>query len=281
MYLSHFGLEQLPFHLTPDTELFLGLAPHFEAIQTLSAAIEMGEGVSKLTGEVGTGKTMVCRMLLTHLGDDVALIYLPNPMLTGEELRQAVAAELQLDVHSAVRIVEQIQTRLIELHQQGKRIVALVDEAQALSDEALETLRLFGNLETEQTKLLQIVLIGQPELDTRLAQHHLRQFRQRITFNACLRPLNSAETEVYIESRLNKAKASYPLFEPALKKAVWRASQGIPRLINQICHKALLLAWYEQSSLVRQSHLFSAIHDTYDSCKPRFKTPVLWGWSKP
>ncbi|MFG0604215.1 ExeA family protein [Vibrio mimicus] len=281
MYLSHFGLEQLPFHLTPDTELFLGLAPHFEAIQTLSAAIEMGEGVSKLTGEVGTGKTMVCRMLLTHLGDDVALVYLPNPMLSGEELRQAVAAELQLEVHSAVRIVEQIQTRLIELHQQGKRIVALVDEAQALSDEALETLRLFGNLETEQTKLLQIVLIGQPELDTRLAQHHLRQLRQRITFNAHLRPLNPEETDVYIESRLNKAKAPYSLFNPALKKAVWRASQGIPRLINQICHKALLLACYEQSPLVSQSHLFAAIHDTYDSCKPRFKTPVLWGWSKP
>lgn len=124
---------------------------------------------------------MVCRMLLTHLGDEVALIYLPNPMLSGEELRQAVAAELQLDVASPVRVVEQIQTRLIELHQQGKRVVALVDEAQALSDEALETLRLFGNLETEQTKLLQIVLIGQPELDVRLAQHHLRQFRQRIT----------------------------------------------------------------------------------------------------
>ncbi|ENM5854594.1 ExeA family protein [Vibrio mimicus] len=281
MYLSHFGLEQFPFHLTPDTELFLGLAPHFEAIQTLSAAIDMGEGVSKLTGEVGTGKTMVCRMLLTHLGEDVALIYLPNPMLTGEELRQAVAAELQIEVHSAVRIVEQIQTRLIELHQQGKRIVALVDEAQALSDEALETLRLFGNLETEQTKLLQIVLIGQPELDTRLEQHHLRQFRQRITFNARLRPLTQAETEVYIESRLNKAKAPYPLFNSTLKKAVWRASQGIPRLINQICHKALLLAWHEQSPLVNQHHLFAAIHDTYDSCKPRFKTPILWGWSKP
>ncbi|WP_159280051.1 ExeA family protein, partial [Klebsiella pneumoniae] len=119
------------------------------------------------------------------------------PMLSGEELRQAVAAELQLDVASPVRVVEQIQTRLIELHQQGKRVVALVDEAQALSDEALETLRLFGNLETEQTKLLQIVLIGQPELDVRLAQHHLRQFRQRITFNANLRPLTQAETEVY------------------------------------------------------------------------------------
>lgn len=279
MYLSHFGLEQLPFHLTPDTELFLGLAPHFEALQTLNAAIEMGEGVTKLTGEVGTGKTMVCRMLLTHLGDEVALIYLPNPMLSGEELRQAVAAELQLEVSSAVRVVEQIQSKLIELHQQGKRVVALVDEAQALSDQALETLRLFGNLETEHTKLLQIILIGQPELDTRLAQHHLRQFRQRITFNVHLRALNQAETAVYIESRLKKASAIYPLFSSAQKKAVWRASQGIPRLINQICHKALLLAWHDQKSVVNQHHLYAAIHDTYDSCKPRFKTPILWGWS--
>lgn len=130
-----------------------------------------------------------------------------------------------MDVASPVRVVEQIQTRLIELHQQGKRVVALVDEAQALSDEALETLRLFGNLETEQTKLLQIVLIGQPELDVRLAQHHLRQFRQRITFNANLRPLTQAETEVYIESRLQKAQARIRCsMRP--EKAVWRASQG-------------------------------------------------------
>ncbi|MGL6027543.1 MAG: ExeA family protein, partial [Vibrio sp.] len=122
MYLKHFNLDRFPFHLTPDTQLFLGLAPHFEAIQALSAAILMGEGVTKLTGEVGTGKTMVCRMLLTHLGADVALIYLPNPMLDGMALQQAVAAELQLELSSHSQIVEQIQTRLIELHQQGKRI---------------------------------------------------------------------------------------------------------------------------------------------------------------
>ncbi|MDE1515811.1 MAG: ExeA family protein [Vibrio sp.] len=281
MYLKHFNLERFPFHLTPDTQLFLGLAPHFEAIQVLSAAITMGEGVTKLTGEVGTGKTMVCRMLLTHLGADVALIYLPNPMLDAIALQQAVAAELQLELSPNAQMVEQIQTRLIELHQQGKRIVALVDEAQALSDEALETLRLFGNLETEQAKLLQIILIGQPELDTRLAQHHLRQFRQRITFNVQLRPLTQAETIIYIESRLTKAQAPCSLFSVALKKAVWHASQGIPRLINQICHKALLLAWYELSPRVKRHHLLAAIDDTYDSCKPRFKTPVLWGWSQP
>ncbi|QIL85230.1 AAA family ATPase [Vibrio sp. HDW18] len=280
MYLDHFKLDRFPFHLSPDTQLFLGLAPHFEAIATLCAAINMGEGVTKLIGEVGTGKTMVCRMLLTHLGDEVALIYLPNPMLEGVALQQAIAAELQLEVSEPARIIEQIQTRLIELHQQGKRIVALIDEAQALSDEALETLRLMGNLETEQNKLLQIVLIGQPELDVRLAQQHLRQFRQRITFNAELRPLTEAETEVYIDSRLRKAQAPSGLFSAGQKKALWRASQGIPRLINQICHKALLIAWYELSPQVNQHHLFAAIHDTYDSCKPRFKTPVLWGWSQ-
>lgn len=279
MYLEHFGFAQQPFNLTPDTGLFLGLDPHYEAIQTVSAALQMGEGVIKVTGEVGTGKTMVCRMLLTHLKDYVQLIYLPNPALNGDDLRMAIATELNLAQRSPVGLVEAIQARLIESHRGGKRVVALLDEAQALSDEALEVLRLFGNLETEHTKLLQLVLIGQPELDQRLEQYHLRQFRQRITFNAKLRALDMAETVAYIDNRLAKSGHQGQLFNLQQKKAIWKACHGTPRLINQVCHKALLLAFYEQTMQVKNQHLYSAIHDTYDTCKPKHKTPVIWGWS--
>ncbi|CAH6868861.1 AAA family ATPase [Vibrio alginolyticus] len=279
MYQAHFGFEQLPFTLTPNTDLFYGLAPHFEAIQTVISALEMGEGVIKVTGEVGTGKTMVCRMLVNHLKNCTALIYLPNPVLSGADLRHAVAKELDLTVENEASLVDNIQHKLIELHNSGLRVVAIIDEAQALSDEALETLRLFGNLETEDKKLLQIVLLGQPELDTRLEAYHLRQFRQRITFSSTLRALTLDETVAYIDNRIAKSGGSPELFSLNQKKAICRSSQGIPRLINQLCHKALLLSFSESKKNIDNQHLFSAMHETYDVCKPKFKTPILWGWN--
>ncbi|MEZ8289017.1 ExeA family protein [Vibrio sp. 10N.237.312.B06] len=279
MYQAHFDFEQLPFTLTPNTDFFYGLAPHFEAIQTVISALEMGEGVVKVTGEVGTGKTMVCRMLVNHLNDCTALIYLPNPVLSGADLRQAVAKELGLTIDNPAALVDNIQHKLIELHNSGLRVVAILDEAQALSDEALETLRLFGNLETEDKKLLQIVLLGQPELDARLEAYHLRQFRQRITFSSTLRPLTLDETVAYIDNRITKSGGKYAPFSLSHKKAIWRSSLGIPRLINQLCHKALLLAFSEDKQNIENQHLFAAMHETYDVCKPKFKTPMLWGWN--
>ncbi len=280
MYLERFGFSQLPFHLTPNTELFLGLEPHYEAIQVVNSALSMGEGLIKVTGEVGTGKTMVCRMLVNHFEPHIQLVYLPNPALSGDELRQAVASELAVECLDKTKLVEQIQMRLVALAKQGKQVVVLVDEAQALSDEALEVLRLFGNLETEQNKLLQIVLFGQPELDIRLEQYHLRQFRQRITFSAKLRALSLDETVAYIDSRLAKAGAKMVVFSVPQQKAIWRASYGVPRLINQICHKSLVLASSQSLNTVTNGDLYHAIHDTFDACKPKFKSPVLWGWSK-
>ncbi|PMJ91345.1 AAA family ATPase [Vibrio sp. 10N.261.55.A7] len=279
MYLEHFGFSQYPFHLTPNTGLFLGLEPHYEAIQMVTAALQMGEGVIKVTGEVGSGKTMVCRMLINHLQDNVQLVYLPNPVLNGDELRLSVANELGLEVKSSISIVDEIQEKLVELSKSGKQTIVIVDEAQALSDEALEVLRLFGNLETEQSKLLNIVLIGQPELDERLSQHHLRQFRQRITFNARLRALSLDESVAYINTRLARSGGSDSIFSLALKKSIWKASSGNPRLINQICHKALILAFGTTAASVSRHQLYSAIYDTVDSCKPKFKAPFLWGWS--
>ena len=278
MYQGFYGFEQPPFALTPDTELFHGLPPHYEAIQTVISAVGMGEGVIKVTGEVGTGKTMVCRMLINQFPDAVQLVYLPNPVLSGNELKQAIARELEIPEPEQGTIVDTIQAELLAIHARGRQVVALIDEAQALSDEALETLRLFGNLETEEKKLLQLVLLGQPELDTRLAQHHMRQFRQRITFSAGLRPLSVAEVVAYITHRIEMSGGKAELFTLAQKKAIWKASRGIPRLINQICHKALLVAFSVRSETVQNKHLFAAFHDTYDARKPLFYTPVLWGW---
>lgn len=278
MYLQHFGFHTQPFSQTPNTELFLGLGPHFEAIQTVMAALDMGEGIVKVTGEVGTGKTMVCRMLIDQLSDKVNLVYLPNPVLSGHELQVAIAREMGLKVYDSVSLVPLIQESLIGMQQRGVKTVLLVDEAQALPLEAMEALRLFGNLETEQEKLLQMVLFGQPELDERIAQHELRQFRQRITFSCQLRALTLEEGVAFIDSRLSKAGSEREYLTLEQKKALWRGAGGSPRLINQLCHKAFLLAYMQKQHKVTNHHLFTAIHDTYDACKPLFKKPVLWGW---
>lgn len=204
----------------------MGLEPHYEAIQTVQSAIEMGEGLIKVTGEVGTGKTMVCRILVNQLEQDVQLVYLPNPALNGDELRRAIATELAVDSVDSTNLVEEIQAKLIELARGGLPVVLFVDEAQALSDEALEVLRLFGNLETEYNKLIQIVLFGQPELDERLEQHHLRQFRQRITFSARLRTLTIAEVVAYIDNRLEKSGGEDGIFTVSQKKRFGKPATG-------------------------------------------------------
>ncbi|AYV21850.1 ExeA family protein [Vibrio mediterranei] len=278
MYLDYFGFEQYPFALTPNTALFFGLSPHYEAIQTVTAGVALGEGVLKVTGEVGTGKTLVCRMLIKQLEADYSLVYLPNPVLSGAELRIAIAKELGIEQCQQHTLLEDIQKKLIEAKQSKRPVVALIDEAQALSDEALETLRLLGNLETEDSKLMHLVLFGQPELDTRLEQHHLRQFRQRITFSATLRPMAKAECFAYVQQRTMSAGREEHLFSHHQLAAIWRASKGVPRLVHQICHKTLLLAFGDNSQQVLNRHLYLAIKDTFDATKPIFKYPVLWGW---
>ncbi|MGF1905465.1 ExeA family protein [Aliivibrio salmonicida] len=281
MYESHFGLKQLPFTLTPNTSLFHGLLPHYEAIQTVLSAISMGEGVIKVTGEIGTGKTLVCRMLMNQLPSNVELLYLPNPVMNGHELRQALAKELRIEQHGDdIALTDRIHEKIIELQALGKTAVVFLDEAQALSDEALETLRLFGNLETDYKKLLQIVLFGQPELDERLQQYHLRQLRQRITFSATLRPLTMSETVAYIRFRMTESGCEVNPFSLTQMKAIWRATTGVPRLINQVCHKSLLISFSDQLNIVSSRSVFSAIKDTTDTMKPTYYFPKFWGWRK-
>jgi MSHA biogenesis protein MshM len=279
MYLTHFGLQEAPFSLTPNTGFYYGLPPHEEALQVLNWALAQGEGFIKVTGEVGTGKTLLCRKLLSELGSEacpVRLAWLPNPHLTPAELRIALALELGLAVRdqSALDLTDRIHRYLISLHQQGSRVVVLIDEAQALPDETLEAIRLFGNLETESSKLLQIVLFGQPELDARLAKPHLRQLRQRIGFSYCLRPLRFDETRAYLEHRLQvSGYRGAPLFASSAMRRLWRASRGIPRLINVLAQKCLMLAYGQGARQIDSRLVRLAIRDTEDASRL-----ASWRW---
>ncbi|WDF95041.1 MSHA fimbrial biogenesis protein MshM [Aeromonas dhakensis] len=271
MYLNHFGLQEAPFGLTPNTGFYYGLPPHEEALQVLNWALAQGEGFIKVTGEVGTGKTLLCRKLLSELGSEerpVRLAWLPNPHLSPAELRIALALELGLPVRdqSELDLTDRIHRHLISLHQQGSRVVVLIDEAQALPDETLEAIRLFGNLETESSKLLQIVLFGQPELDSRLAKPHLRQLRQRIGFSYSLRPLRFDETRAYLEHRLHiSGYRGAPLFGGSALRQLWRASRGIPRLINILAQKCLMLAYGQGARQIDSRLVRLAVRDTDDA----------------
>ncbi|MFB2638745.1 ExeA family protein [Shewanella bicestrii] len=278
MYLKHFGLSQTPFSLTPNTGFFFGLSPHVEALQVLQTALQTGEGFIKVTGEVGTGKTLICRKLINELPQGFHCAYLPNPYLTPAELRWAVANELGLKYTSEIdqqQLTGLIQQQLLALSAHGHAIVLVLDEAQALPDESLEALRLFTNLETESRKLLQVVLFAQPELDERLKRQAFRQLRQRITFSYSLRPLTWDETDAYIRYRLAVAGyAGQALFGPKLTRKIAEASRGIPRLINILAHKALMLSFGEGATQVRMAHIKGAIQDTEDASRGSQRWPA-------
>ncbi|MEO2267808.1 AAA family ATPase [Pseudoalteromonas sp. YIC-656] len=278
MYLSFFNLQEMPFSLTPNTEFYCALQPHNEALKVLLSALSMSEGFIKVTGEVGTGKTLICRKLINHLEDDYVVVYIPNSYLTPDELRWAVAAELGLtddDKLNQQALSQAIEKRLLSLSQQGKKVVMIVDEAQCLSWDALEALRLFTNLETESKKLLQVVLFGQPELDLHLSNPRVRQLRQRIGFSYQLRPMTAAEVEYYIDHRLRRAGVDNKLFSTALCKRIAAASRGIPRLVNTLCHKTLLQAYGDGHTQLKTDYIKAAISDTED-CQRQNRWQRWW-----
>jgi general secretion pathway protein A len=255
MYLTHFGFTEWPFSNTPDPR-FVYLSPrHEEALAHLLYGVRERGGFVQLTGEVGTGKTTTCRYLLSQLpeGVDVALVL--NPMLTPEELLATVCDELGAAYPSEARtrkaFVDALYRHLLAAHGRGRRTVLIVDEAQNLSPDALEQLRLLTNLETATDKLLQIILIGQPELTALLASTQLRQVAQRITARYHLLPFAERDTRAYLARRLQIAGQSLAVFEPAAVLAVHRASRGVPRLVNVICDRALLGAYAEGARTVR------------------------------
>ncbi|EGM76643.1 type II secretory pathway, component ExeA (Putative ATPase) [Rheinheimera sp. A13L] len=267
LYLRHFGLQQTPFSLTPNTAFYVDLPQHHEALEVLTTALNVGEGFIKVTGEVGTGKTMLCRKLMNEAPDDWVIAYIPDPYLSPVELRWAFATELglkQSDTIDNQQLVQLLQHCLVALAAEGKRVVLIIDEAQALPDDTLEALRLLTNLETEQRKLLQVVLFGQPELDKRLASYKFRQLRQRVSFSYFLRGMSYYEVQAYISARVDIAGVRQPLFSPGALKAIWKYSRGIPRLVNVLSHKGLMLAFGENKLQVDTRHLRYAAKDTED-----------------
>lgn len=266
MYLEHFKLNEMPFSLTPNTNFYCDLPTHQEALNVLLLGLQQGEGFIKIIGEVGTGKTLLCRLLLNTLDEKFVTAYIPNPDQSGYGLRLSLAYELGLTIDKDVPhhlLLGLITQRLLELHQSGKQTVLIIDEAQALPDDCLEAVRLLTNLETEEKKLLQVVLFGQPELDVKLNQHSLRQLRQRITFSYYLKSLDKSQMELYLCHRLARAGYTYGLiFSPGAKKQLFKASGGLPRLLNILCHKALLVSYGRGLTRVDTKSMKRAIADT-------------------
>jgi MSHA biogenesis protein MshM len=251
MYLEFFGLQRLPFSLTPDTGSFCNLPHHAEVFNTLLFSIQNQEPFIKVVGEVGTGKTLLCRMLLNSLDDQYYTAYLPNPDLSPDGLCKALAVELGVDIQNDCDqhvLRTQLNSKLLELNEKEKHVVFIVDEAQALSEESLETLRLLTNFETESKKLMQVVLFGQPELDFKINQPRLRQLLQRITFSCKLGSIDREFMRRYICHRL--ISVGHPhgdIFTDKALHELYRNSKGIPRLINILCHKSMLIAFSRKS----------------------------------
>ena len=266
MYLAHFGLVERPFGITPDTEYAYSAASHQEALNTLLIALQSGEGFIKITGEVGTGKTMLCRRFLATLGPGYFSAYLPNPALAPLALLLAVADELGLKLDASeqqFQLVKQVNQRLLDLADSGKTVVFCVDEAQTAPLESLEALRLLSNLETEKRKLLHLVLFGQPELDVKLADPSVRQLLQRIAFHHRMQGLRRDELGHYLTHRLRVAGyRGSPIFSrPALSR-LYQYSRGIPRLVNILAHKSMLAAFGEGKVSVGRVHVIEAARDT-------------------
>jgi MSHA biogenesis protein MshM len=266
MYAAHFGLREAPFGITPDTSFFFGSPRSQEALNTLLVAARNGEGFIKITGEVGTGKTLLCRKFMATLGEGFVTAYIPNPFLEPRTLMLALADELEIPYDKDIdqhHLLKAITHRLLQLAVEGKRVLLCLDEAQAMPVETLEALRLLTNLETQKRKLLQIVLFGQPELNRKLELESIRQLAQRITFHYHLGPLSRDDLDFYVAHRLRVAGfTGARLFSNAAVARLYAASGGVPRLVNVLAHKALMLCYGEGGHAITRAHVNVAAKDT-------------------
>jgi MSHA biogenesis protein MshM len=277
-YLKHFGLRELPFGITPDTSYFFACRSIQEALNTLLVAVANGEGFIKITGEVGTGKTLLCRKFLSTLSANWVSAYIPNPNLEPRGLVLALAEELGVPGESSGphRLEKELMQRLLDIARQGKRVVLCMDETQAMPLATLETVRLLTNLETEKRKLMQVVLFGQPELDRNLSSESVRQLRQRITFQYVLKALGRREVADYVAHRLTIAGYSgQALFTSGALTELHAASRGVPRLVNILAHKSLLTLYGEGGRQAERRHVRCAVEDTPSA------TGRWWWWSRP
>lgn len=269
MYLQHFRLRELPFTLTPDTAFFMERAGYLDGLNVLLVALRSGEGFVKVIGEVGTGKTLLCRRLINSLGEDFRCAYLPNPYLSPASLLLSVVEELGVGLPSPCtqhQLLRRLNAALLKFAAAGKRVVVCMDEAQAVPLQTLEVLRLLTNLETEKRKLVQVVLFGQPELDEVLDQPSIRQLRQRISFSYELLPLDGHGVDTYLSHRL--AVAGYEgvrLFQRRAVDEIVQGSRGVPRLINILAHKSLMAAYGQGVATVERRHARLAVDDTADA----------------
>ncbi|NVK22213.1 MAG: AAA family ATPase [Kangiellaceae bacterium] len=293
MYNDFFGLKETPFTISPDPRYLFMSERHRDALAHLLYGIGAGGGFVLLTGEVGTGKTTVCRCLLEQLPANVRLAYILNPKLNAIELMATMCDELGIEYdkgeNSLKTFTDLLSNRLLDNHDQGLNTVLMIDEAQNLSVEVLEQIRLLTNLETNQKKLLQIILIGQPELQELLAKKELRQLAQRITARYHLRPLSLVEVKSYIEHRLRIAGVTRPIFKDAAIKLIHKSSQGIPRLINVISDRSLLGAFSEHRHQVDVKTVQKAVDEVMgNNAKPlpqedihrnTYNSGGIWKWA--
>jgi len=268
MYLEHFGLKEFPFSITPDTSYFFSSGSSQEALNTLLIAARMGEGFIKITGEVGTGKTLLCRKLIASLEPDFKIAYIPNPHLEPRALFLELASELGVDINQngAVdqhQLMKTLTQRLLDIIREGKRVVVCLDEAQAMPIETLEALRLLTNLETEKRKLLQVIIFGQPELEDKLNHPSIRQLKQRIAFDYHLTSLTNDELDYYVHHRLAIAGHNGGrLFTPWALRLLRYKTRRVPRLVNIISHKAMLSAFGKGNKTVGFYDVLMASNDT-------------------
>jgi type II secretory pathway predicted ATPase ExeA len=265
MYLDHFGLNEPPFRITPHTDFFFDGANRGATLDALIYAITHDEGIVKVSGEVGSGKTMLCRVLMERLPEHVTIIYLANPSLSRDDILYAIADELQLDVPDNARssvVMRTLQEHLIKSFGEGRQVVVLIDEAHAMPVETLEEIRLLSNLETNRSKLLQLVLFGQPELNDILARPDMRQLKERITHNFGLEPLVRDDVTHYLDFRMRAAGYRGPsVFSPAALKMITQNSLGLTRRINILADKSLLAAFSSGSHQIRPKEVQAAIRD--------------------
>ena len=282
MYLRYFGLNEAPFSITPDPA-FVFLSPrHRDALAHLMYGIGKGGsgGFVQLTGEVGTGKTTLCRCLLEQIPEGTRIALLLNPLVTPRELLAAVSEELGIDISGSIDstrlLVDGLNRYLLDAHERGERVVVVIDEAQNLSPEALEQVRLLTNLETSKEKLLQIVLLGQPELRELLQRRNLRQLAQRITARFHLSPLGPKDTHLYIRHRMQIAGAQRNPFRRGAMNALYQRSQGIPRLINIIADRSLVAAFAKERMDVTAAMVHEAANEV--QLGERQVKRVRWPW---
>jgi type II secretory pathway predicted ATPase ExeA len=284
MYYEHFGLTQAPFKITPNTDFFFTGGNRGPVLEALIYAITRGEGIVKVTGEVGSGKTMLCNMLQSRLPENVESVYLANPSVAPDEVLHAIAFDLQLGVDrqaDRLEVMHVLQDYLVNRHAEGKRVVVFVEESQSMPLATLEEIRLLSNLETRNDKLLQIVMFGQPELDENLKRPEIRQLRDRIAHSFRLQPLIDTEVRDYLMFRMRAAGYRGPeIFTPGVVRQIARASSGLTRRVNLIADKALLAAFSENTHTIHARHVQAALRDSeFGPAPASWRISPAFGWA--